>query len=144
MPAMADSYGRLASDYPIPISLGENLFLRWGFKRFLDAAPRAFFQPDPEWCGGITETAKIISLITSYDARMCMHASSVQLAAQMSLAAPPNTVDMVEYLMTVAPTIQYFFKTPLVPKDGYLTLTKGLIGTGHDVDESRADTVTID
>lgn len=141
MPSMADSYIRLANSFPIPVAFGENLFLRWGFKRFLDAAPNVIFQPDPEWCGGITETKKIIDLISSYGSRMCMHASSTQLVTQMSMSTAPDLVDMVEYLVTIAPSIQYFLKTPMIPENGFLTLPKGFIGTGHDIDESKVDLV---
>ncbi len=143
MPAMTDSYITLMKNEKMPIALGENIFLRWGFKRLLDGEKNAIFQPDPEWCGGITETQKIINLISAYDSRFCMHASSTQLSLQMSLAAAPNLVDMVEYILTVAPSIQYFFKTPIVPKDGYFTLPEHVIGTGHDIDENKADSILV-
>lgn len=142
LPVEADNYAALVRESPIDIAFGENLFLRWGFKRFLERVPNAVYQPDPEWCGGITETLHIISLLSSYGARMCMHASSTQLVTQMSLSVSPGMSDMVEYILSIAPPTQYFLKTPMHPKDGYITLPDNFIGTGHDIDESRVETVT--
>lgn len=73
---------------------------------------------------------------------MCMHASSTQLVTQMSLSVSPGMSDMVEYILSIAPPTQYFLKAPMHPKDGYITLPDNFIGTGHDIDESRVETVT--
>lgn len=61
-PLMADmyqNYAFLTAHSPVKISAGEHEYTRWGFKLMMDMHAVDVFQPDPLWCGGITETVKI-------------------------------------------------------------------------------------
>ena len=138
-PVMADlteSYAYLNERCPIPISGGEHEYTRWGFKRLLDVDACALYQPDPAWSGGISETARIIALISAYDRQVSLHNSLPSLGVHMSCSYSSSLVPVAEYLMLVGEASQYFLKTPCRPLDGYFTPPEAS-GIGLDIDESK-------
>jgi galactonate dehydratase len=75
----------------IPISVGERLYTRHGFRRVLDPCAAKILQPDVGTCGGFIEAVAIGAMAASKDARIAPHncgsmlstAASVQLGASL-------------------------------------------------------------
>ena len=138
MPNRIDAYVTLQRNSPIPISAGENLCTRWSFKPYLDQEALDIYQPDPVWCGGISETLKIMSMIDLYDKRICLHGFSVPIAAQLAAAYTANVCPISEFLLTITPARQFFFKNPVLAKGGKLYLPPAdSAGVGMDIDETK-------
>jgi galactonate dehydratase len=70
-----------------PIALGERLYTRWDFKRFLHTGVIDIVQPDVSHAGGITETHKICSMAEAYDTAVALHCplGPITLAASLQL-----------------------------------------------------------
>ncbi len=62
LPDKIESYAEIRRRVNVPISGGEHEYTRWGMKQLLDAQAVDVLQPDIYWCGGITETLKILAL----------------------------------------------------------------------------------
>ena len=139
MPDLVDSYAKLTSLSSVPIAGGEHEYTRWGFKTLLDRQAMHVYQPDPAWCGGISETMKICALVSAYDAKMALHCSLTSVGVHMSCACSPAFISLVEYLMIVSEVSQYFLKNPLRAVDGYFTPPE-TTGAGIDLDESKIET----
>jgi galactonate dehydratase len=71
----------------IPIALGERLFSRWDFKRFLPLGVVDIIQPDVSHAGGISETHRICSMAEAYDTAVALHCplGPITLAASLQL-----------------------------------------------------------
>ena len=79
-----------------------------------------------------------MTLIAAYDKRVCLHGFSVPIAAQLSAIYTANVSPISEFIMTISPIRQIFFKNPVLPKDGYIHLMAlENPGVGLDVDESK-------
>ena len=136
MPNSLDSYEILSRESPVSISAGENFVTRWSFKQFLDRDALSIYQPDPAWCGGISECLKIMSLVSTYNKRIALHGYSVPVCTQLSAIYTANICTVSEYLLYITPGAQFFHKNPIVPKDGVLHLPTSP-GIGLDIDESK-------
>ena len=55
----------------------------YDFLKHLNSGFRGIFQPDPCWCGGITEFQRTMGLLTACDIPVAVHASCVPLTAQL-------------------------------------------------------------
>ena len=138
MPSMVDAYVELQRKSPIPIAAGENLLTRWGIKQFLEREALDIYQPDPVWCGGISESLKIMPLIALYDKRICLHGFCVPIAAQLAAMYTANICPISEFILNVTPGRQFFYKNPVLAKDGCLHLPSAdQAGVGLDIDEGK-------
>jgi galactonate dehydratase len=80
---------QLAKLTSIPIALGERLYSRWDFKRYLSHGIIDIAQPDPSHAGGISESRRIAAAAEAHDVGFAPHcplgplafASCLQLAA---------------------------------------------------------------
>lgn len=145
-PVMAnqpEAYAEVAKKSPIPISCGENMFMRWQFQLFLRQTDVHWYQPDPVWCGGITETLKILTLIEASGKKAALHNSSVPLGAHLATACPASFAPINEYLLTISPTRQFFFAQPCHPRGGLLVPGEAP-GVGLDIDESKVEASSFD
>ena len=138
MPSMVDSYARLSAHSPVPISLGENVYTRWGFKRLLDCGAAGVYQPDACWLGGISEALKVMSLMSSYDATVSMHNSAAPVGVQMASLYTASLVPVTEFILTINRTSQYFLKHPMLPRNGVYHLLD-VPGVGMEIDEEKVD-----
>jgi galactonate dehydratase len=70
-----------------PIALGERLYSRWDFKRFLQVGVPDIIQPDISHAGGISETYKICAMAEAYDTAIALHCplGPITLAASLQL-----------------------------------------------------------
>ncbi len=111
--------------HPIMIATGEHECTRWGFENLL-ATGVDVVQPDPLWCGGMTELLKIKAMASAKN-RLCLcHASSVYgyHAAIASDATP-----YAEFLMMspqadrIVPMFSPLFANEPVPVDGCIAVS---------------------
>ncbi len=114
---------------------GEHEYTRWGFSELIAADVLDLYQPDPHWAGGISETVKIMALVSAAGGRVIPHGQSLQCNAAVSFAAPPSLVPTMEYLNRLMPLYQHFLANPIVPVGGMIDAPV-LPGLGMDLDES--------
>jgi L-rhamnonate dehydratase len=120
MPDMYENYAFLTAHSPVKISAGEHEYTRWGFKLMMDMHAVDIYQPDPAWCGGITEAVKICTLASAYGYPAPLHASLPNAVLNISLAQTPVTCPMMEYLPLRSSAGQFFFKEPVKPVNGFV------------------------
>ncbi len=58
LPDRIDTYRRIKDKIRIPLAGAEHDYTRWGMKRFIEQAALDVYQPDPYWCGGLSEDAQ--------------------------------------------------------------------------------------
>ncbi len=68
-----------------PIALGERLYSRWDFKRFLQVGVLDIIQPDISRAGGISETYKSCAMAEAYDTGVALHCPLGPIALAASL-----------------------------------------------------------
>lgn len=122
----------------IPIATGEHEYTRWGFQLLLEAHAADFIQPDPEWCGGITELVKICAVASAHRSQVFPHGHSAFAALNVIAAQPPSTCPMLEFLCNYQPIAQHFHKRYLEPAAGTLPVpdTPGL---GIELDDAKIE-----
>lgn len=133
-----EAYREIRRQVRVPISGGEQLYTLWMFRKLLEMGGVDIAQPDPVWCGGITQAVRIIDLAQAFDTPVVMHVVQLPVNLQITAAMPPPVVPMVEY-----PTFnarfggQYFSKYPVHPENGMLKppLRPGL----YEIDESKVE-----
>ena len=136
MPNMIDGYEVLRKESPIAISAGENISTRWSVKHYLDRDALDIYQPDPAWCGGISECLKMMSLISMYNKRIALHGYCVPVCVQLAAIYTANICPISEYLLYITPNAQFFYENPAVPENGFLHLSN-TAGIGLDIDEDK-------
>ena len=125
-----------------PIALGERLYTRWDFKRFLQAGVVDIIQPDVSHAGGITETYKIASMAEAYDTAVALHCplGPITLAASLQLdGCIPNAFIQEQSLgihYNIGAELNDYLVDPSVFKytDGYVAIPEG-IGLGIEINE---------
>jgi L-alanine-DL-glutamate epimerase-like enolase superfamily enzyme len=68
-----EGHARLAARLETPIALGESLFGREEFRRYLDAGAAAILQPDVTRVGGLTATLKVAALAEAHHVPLAPH-----------------------------------------------------------------------
>lgn len=108
------------------LTTGEHEYGRYGFRHLLEKKCCDVLQPDITWCGGITETRKIISLASAYDIPVIPHGSSVySYHIQICFQNCP----LAEFLIMspkadrITPLFGNLFTDEPIPQNGYLKLT---------------------
>jgi L-rhamnonate dehydratase len=121
---------------PVPIATGEHQYTRWGLKELMDAGSADVLQPDIYWAGGISELVKICAIASTYDLPVVPHGHSVPATAHLIASQPANLCPILEYLIKWNAVHQFFFKEPVQPVNGVVTLTDKP-GIGVEIDESK-------
>lgn len=121
---------------PIPISSGEHQYTRWGLKPLMDSGSVDILQPDIYWAGGISEVVKICTLASTYDLPVIPHGHSVPATAHLIASQPANLCPLLEYLIKWNEIHQFFWKEPLKPVNGVVTVPDRP-GMGMEIDESK-------
>ncbi len=135
------AYRELANRTRLPLTIGERLMTRWGFRELLNNGAASIIMPDLCWCGGLSEAKKIASMAeVSYlpvAPHNCggpvLHQASAHLAANLTNLTILETVrrhylDEYRGLLTAS----------LEPVDGRLPLPAGP-GLGVDFDPDLFD-----
>ncbi|CAN5643970.1 L-lyxonate dehydratase [soil metagenome] len=138
MPDFITGYAEIRRRSPVPTSGGEHEYTRWGIKQLLDAEACDFLQPDTYWAGGISELLKIANIASTYDIPVIPHGHSVPANVHLSAALPTLSVPYVEFLVKWNAVHQFFWKEPLLPIDGYVTVPQKP-GMGMEIDEGKVE-----
>lgn len=138
MPDKIASCAEIRHRSPVPIATGEHEYTRWGIKDLLDASAADILQPDTYWAGGITEMVKICAVASIYDIPVIPHGHSVPANVHLSAALPIDAVPFVEYLVKWNELLQFFWKTPLKPVNGMVTVPDGP-GMGVELDPAKIE-----
>jgi L-alanine-DL-glutamate epimerase-like enolase superfamily enzyme len=101
------------------ISGGEQLYALWQFRHLLADGCVDIVQPDPIWCGGITQIQRIIALARAYETPVVMHVCHVPLNIHLSAALPPTVCPLIEYPAYHRQIAdQFFLKNKVYAVDG--------------------------
>ena len=125
-----------------PIALGERLYSRWDFKRFLQLGVIDIIQPDLSHAGGISEVHKIASMAEAYDIAIAPHCplGPINLAASLQLdGCVPNALIQEQSLgihYNVGGELGDYLADPTVFRyiDGYVDIPSGA-GLGIEINE---------
>lgn len=133
----ADGYRALRRRMPgeIRIAGGEHEYSRWGYTDLLRREVLDLYQPDPHWAGGISETWKILALISGAGGTAVFHGQSMQCNNALAFAAAPALVPQVEYLARLMPLYQHFLAEPVTPAGGWVSEPTAA-GLGMTLDET--------
>lgn len=136
LPDKIAQYAEIRAASVVQISGGEHEYTRYGIKALLDARAVDLMQADTYWAGGISEMQKICTLCSAYDIPIVPHGHSVPANVQLSAALSPVEVPYVEFLVKWNQILQFFYKEPVVPVDGYVTVPTGP-GMGVEIDPAK-------
>lgn len=101
-------FGRLRKALPFTrIATGEHEYGRYGFRQLLEHESAEIWQPDMNWCGGLTEMRRIAALAAAYDIPVIPHGGGLNGSSHFILA----TVN--------APWAELFLPPPGGPKEVY-------------------------
>lgn len=138
LPDKIGQYAEIRAKSVVQISGGEHEYTRFGIKELLDARAVDIMQADTYWAGGISEMQKICILCSAYDIPIVPHGHSVPANVQLSAALSPVDVPYVEYLVKWNEILQFFYKNPVRPVNGVVTVPTGP-GMGVDIDPAKID-----
>jgi L-rhamnonate dehydratase len=138
MPDRIDTYRRIRNKIRIPLAGVEHHYTRWGMQQFIEKGALDIYQPDPCWCGGLSETLKITALTTTHDLICIPHGHSTQTNAVISALQSPIHTPYQEYLWKWNEIHQFWFEERMVPDDGMIHLSASP-GIFPDLDEARIE-----
>jgi len=120
----------------IPIAAGESEATRFDFRDMAMLRAVDIFQPDPAFCGGITEAMRIASLASAFNLRFAPHlwAGAPCFFAGLHICAASPASFTIEYSLGANPMIHDLVEETVEVRDGMVTIpdTPGL---GFTVDE---------
>lgn len=103
-----EGFGRLnAAIKSTRIVTGEHEYTRYGFRRLLETKGASIWQPDINWCGGLTEMRRIGALAAAYDIPVIPHGGGLGEAIHYIMAT------------TNCPWAEMFMPAPGGPKEVY-------------------------
>jgi len=144
-----DALVRVRAQTRTPICVGENLYLRWGFRELLERGAVDVIEPDVPKCGGLAEAKKIANLAEMHYVPFAPHLVSTPvgtMATSHQCAAIPNFLVQEWHALEEREVWDSYVVAPdgsgSIVKDGYITLpdTPG-IGVEPDMDAVRAHAV---
>ena len=138
LPDKIEQYAEIRRNVRTPISGGEHEYTRWGIKALIDAGAVDVLQPDIYWAGGISEMQKICALASAYDLPVIPHGHSSPASLHLIASQPVTVCPLLEFLIKWNTVHQYFLKYPVVPVDGYVTLSERP-GMGMELDEGKIE-----
>ncbi len=133
-----ESFIRLRQSTSVPVATGEHFYNRWEVEQFLKADALHYVQADPEWCGGVSEVARICTLASVHGVRVMPHCHNVHAALAIVASQSPAVCPAGEYLINHVVEKQWFIKDPLVAKGGLVTLPEKP-GFGIEFDTARIE-----
>src|SRR5690606_28738750 len=138
LPDMIPQYAEIRSRSPLPIAGGEHEYTRWGMAALLNAEGVDVLQPDTYWAGGITELQKIYAVASIHDIPVIPHGHSVPANVHLMASQPALMAPILEYLVKWNQVHQFFFKDPIVPKNGTVTVPNRP-GIGMELDPAKIE-----
>lgn len=113
---------------PMPICVGENLALRWGFRDLLEKQAADIIMPDIPRCCGLTEGKRIADLAAMYYVAFAPHNIAGPLgtiASGHGCVSVPNFLVLEWHWMEVPQWYEYVVTDRPLIRDGYLHLPEG-------------------
>ncbi|MBL8215880.1 MAG: hypothetical protein JNK87_34480 [Bryobacterales bacterium] len=89
------------------IATGEHEYGRYGFRYLMEANGAEIWQPDIQWCGGLTELLKISAMASAYDIPVIPHGGGLNGAIHYTISH------------VNAPWAELFMPPPGGPKEAY-------------------------
>jgi len=89
------------------IATGEHEYGRYGFRYLLEANGASIWQPDIQWCGGLTELRRISAMASAYDIPVIPHGGGLNGSIHFTMAN------------VNAPWAELFLPAPGGPKEVY-------------------------
>ena len=137
-PVSADDRAGLAefrAATAIPIAIGESECTRFDFAALIAARAADILQPDPAFCGGITEAMRIATLASSFNLRLAPHlwAGAPCFFAGLHVLAAAPAGFIVEFSLGANPMIHDLSRAPVEVKDGMIAVPDAP-GLGLDMD----------
>jgi galactonate dehydratase len=144
-----DALVRIRAQTRTPICVGENLYLRWGFRELLERGAVDVIEPDVPKCGGLAEAKKIANLAEMHYVPFAPHLVSTPLgtmATAHQCGAIPNFLVQEWHALEEREVWDSYVLSPdgsgTIVKDGYITLPDAPgIGVELDMDGVRAHAV---
>jgi L-alanine-DL-glutamate epimerase-like enolase superfamily enzyme len=133
-----ESFVKLSRATSVPVATGEHFYGRWEAHKFLSAGAITVAQADPEWCGGVSELAKICHIASLYDAQVIPHGHSLHAALHVVASQSPMTCPLVEYLISKMKSYYHFEKNVLAPVGGMIDLPDRP-GFGIELDPAKVE-----
>jgi L-alanine-DL-glutamate epimerase-like enolase superfamily enzyme len=128
---------QLRAGAPMPIATGESESTRFAFRDLALLAAADIFQPDPAFCGGITEAMRIGTLASSFNIRLAPHlwAGAPCFFAGLHICAASPSSTVVEYSLGANPMIHELVEEEVAVAEGMIAVptTPGL---GFTIDET--------
>jgi L-alanine-DL-glutamate epimerase-like enolase superfamily enzyme len=137
-PVSADDRAGLAefrASTMIPVAVGESECTRFDFAALIAGRAADILQPDPAFCGGITEAMQIAALASSFNLRLAPHlwAGAPCFFAGLHVLAAAPAGYIVEFSLGANPMIHNLSRAPVVVRDGTIAVPDGP-GLGLDID----------
>lgn len=121
----------------VPVAAGESEATRFAFRDLAVARAVDIFQPDPAFCGGITETMRIAALASAFNLRFAPHlwAGAPCFFAGLHCCAAAPASFTIEYSCGANPMIHDLIEGSVVAADGMVAIPDGP-GLGFQISES--------
>ena len=117
----------LRASAPMPIAAGESECTRYDFRDLIAGGCVDILQPDPAFCGGITETMRIAALAHAFNLRLAPHlwAGAPCFFAGLHCCAASPAAFTVEFSCGANPMIHDLSAHPVGVQDGMIAIPDG-------------------
>jgi L-alanine-DL-glutamate epimerase-like enolase superfamily enzyme len=121
----------------IPIAAGESEATRYAFRDLALLKAVDVFQPDPAFCGGVSETMRIANLASAFNLRLAPHlrAGAPCFFAGLHVCAASPASFVIEYSLGANPMIHQLSKDKITVRDGMIEIPDGP-GLGLNMNEA--------
>jgi L-alanine-DL-glutamate epimerase-like enolase superfamily enzyme len=132
-PVVADDKRGMAevrASGPVPVATGESEATRFAFRELAVLRAADIFQPDPAFCGGITEAMRIGAIASAFNLRFAPHlwAGAPCFFAGLHICAASPASFVIEYSLGANPMIHDLIEETVTAQDGMIAIpdTPGL------------------
>jgi L-alanine-DL-glutamate epimerase-like enolase superfamily enzyme len=124
-PVVADDKPGMAevrASAAIPIAAGESEATRYAFRDLAVLRAADIFQPDPAFCGGITEAMRIGAIASAFNLRLAPHlwAGAPCFFAGLHVCAAAPSSWLVEFSLGANPMIHDLIEEDVTVRDGLI------------------------
>ncbi len=121
----------------IPIATGESEATRFAFRDLATARAADIFQPDPAFCGGITESMRIGTLASAFNLRLAPHlwAGAPCFFAGLHICAASPASFTIEFSLGANPMIHDIITDTVAARDGMVAIPE-TPGLGFTINEA--------
>jgi L-alanine-DL-glutamate epimerase-like enolase superfamily enzyme len=126
-PVIADDKAGMAevrAASSVPVATGESEATRYAFRDLAVIKAADIFQPDPAFCGGISEAMKIGTIASAFNLRLAPHlwAGAPCFFAGLHVCAASPASFTIEYSLGANPMIHDLVEETVRPQDGMIAI----------------------